>query len=78
MIELSTHEIRALLRKRQEAEYMRDWEKLRKIEIEIAINILAKNWPKIPAFKTVQLKVLDKATGTFIEYTDSTATIFQA
>jgi hypothetical protein len=77
-MELSTREIRALLRRRQEAEYMRDWDKLNQIEIEIATNILAKNWPKIPAFKTVQLKVLDKATGTFIEYTDSTATMFQA
>jgi len=77
-MELSTHEIRALLRRRQEAEYMRDWEKLNQIEIEIATNIISKNWPKIPAFKTVQLKVLDKATGTFIEYTDSTATMFRA
>jgi hypothetical protein len=78
MIELSTHEIRALLRKRHEAEYMRDWEKLNQIEIEIATNIIARNWPKIPAFKTVQLKVLDKATGTFVEYSDTTATMFQA
>ena len=78
MIELSTHEIRALLRKRQEAEYMQQWDKLNKIEMEIATNIIKRNWPKIPAFKTVQLKVLDKATGTFIEYTDTTATMFQA
>lgn len=77
-MELSTREIRSLLKRRQEAEYMRDWEKLRQIEIEIATNILAKNWPKIPAFKTVQLKVLDKATGTFIEFTETTATMFQA
>jgi hypothetical protein len=77
-MELSTREIRALLRRRQEAEYMRDWQKLNQIEIEIATNILAKNWPKIPAFKTVQLKVLDKATGAFVEYSDSTATMFQA